>query len=652
MTPPLSSLSDELLSALDRAISRRDQLDWDQRSRAVTAFEAIKSDRATRGSGPLSAGLSALSQRFGLDDGDVRLMTVAAAAETDPIVLLLCGLLSGADEPGSPTVALALELADVPVASPAAIQRLGELGRLRQYGLLTVRGNGPLHSRRLRVPDRVAAQLLGDATPPASLLRLLGRPAPIGGPETDAIAHAIRAGHTLVWVQNPAGAAGTAIAAGACRELDAPCLLADLHHWSGSSTSSRGIADDAVRSLVGELVLEAALTGSVLILTGEEDFGPAADLLQQAALPVIVVSPVSWDPLWTSEFPVSVIAPRLRLDQRAALWAPAFDGRAPDPDIAAMRLTPEQIDTVVRLARAEAQLNDQPELVRRAVRRLGRQQSGRFVHPDASAALDDLVLGQHADREFRRLLSWARHRDEVLAQGLLQGKGGKGSGICALFAGSPGTGKTLAAHIVADTLGMDLLTIELTAMVDKYIGETEKNLERMFTEAESLNAVLFFDEADALFGSRSQVRDAHDRYANQEVAYLLQRMEQFDGITVLATNLRGNLDVAFARRLHFIITFPDPDALTRRQLWTKHLAQLAAMDPDDPVDIDGLADALEIAGGDIRNIVLAAAYAAFADGSPVGMRHVVPAVSTEFAKLGRRAPDIFDQSELRISAPR
>ncbi len=643
---------DDLICALDGAISRREQLPWEQRERAVSAFDAIKSDRASRGTDPLAAGLSALAKHFDLDDDDVRLMAVAAAAETDPVVYQLCGLLSGDDEPRSPTAALAWELAGLPASSAAAVRRLSESGQLLRQGLLTAQGSGPLHGRRLRVPDRVATQLLGDDTPPAALLQLLERPAPVGGPVADTISRAIRGGHRLVWVRNLAGAAGTAVAAGACRELDAPCLLADLRHGPGHTTAAERSDGGAVRSVVAALVLEAALTGSILILTGEENLGPAADLLQLAPLPVIAVSAGPWDPLWTAELPVSVIAPRLRIDQRVALWTPVFGGRPPDPDVAALRLTPEQIDRVGQLARVEAELDGQvdvtPELVRGAVRRLGQQRSSASIQLQAPALMEDLVLGQHADSEFRRLLGWARNRDEVLAQGLLQGKGGKGSGICALFAGSPGTGKTLAAHIVADALGMDLFTVELTAMVDKYIGETEKNLERVFTEAESLNAVLFFDEADALFGSRSEVRDAHDRYANQEVAYLLQRMEQFDGIAVLATNLRGNLDVAFARRLHFIITFPDPDAPTRRRLWTKHLAQLSGMDPADPVDIDGLAGTLDITGGDIRNIVLAAAYGSVEDGSPVGMRHVIPAVSTEFAKLGRRVPAQYDQRELRV----
>ena len=155
---------------------------------------------------------------------------------------------------------------------------------------------------------------------------------------------------------------------------------------------------------------------------------------------------------------------------------------------------------------------------------------------------------------------------------------------------------------------MDLFQVDLSAVVDKYIGETEKNLEWVFQAAEALNVVLFFDEADALFGSRSEVKDAKDRYANQEVAYLLQRMEHFDGITVLATNLRGNLDKAFSRRLSFIVPFPNPDATTRRRLWNHHLAQLDELSQDNPIDVDVLADALEVAGGDIRNAVLAAAY--------------------------------------------
>jgi SpoVK/Ycf46/Vps4 family AAA+-type ATPase len=150
--------------------------------------------------------------------------------------------------------------------------------------------------------------------------------------------------------------------------------------------------------------------------------------------------------------------------------------------------------------------------------------------------------------------------------------------------------------------------------------------------------VLFFDEADALFGKRSEVRDAHDRFANQEVSYLLQRMEQFDGITVLATNLKGNLDVAFARRMHFVVHFPDPDLPTRVRLWTKLLAQAGEKDPEDPIDVDLLAESIELAGGDLRNIVLSGVYDAAIEESGLGMRHIRAAASREHVKLGRRVP--------------
>ncbi len=311
-------------------------------------------------------------------------------------------------------------------------------------------------------------------------------------------------------------------------------------------------------------------------------------------------------------------------------------------DVLTLRMTPEEISAVGRRAETDAARAGRtvtPDDVRLAARRLGNAHGPRVRTSGTPATLADLVLPDRTRREVERLIGWAGDRDEVLALGELQGKGGKGTGICALFSGSPGTGKTLAAHVVADSLGMDLFQVDLSSVVDKYIGETEKNLERVFTQAESLNAVLFFDEADSLFGSRSSVSDSKDRYANQEVSYLLQRMEASEGITVLATNLRGNLDPAFARRLHFMIHFPDPDEPTRRMLWAHHLAQLPGTDPDDPMDVDFLALSLEVAGGDIRNIVLSAAYDAVAEHRVVGMRDVRAATVREMAKLGRRTSD-------------
>jgi SpoVK/Ycf46/Vps4 family AAA+-type ATPase len=187
--------------------------------------------------------------------------------------------------------------------------------------------------------------------------------------------------------------------------------------------------------------------------------------------------------------------------------------------------------------------------------------------------------------------------------------------------------------VIAADLRLDLYTVNLATVVDKYIGETEKNLERIFTEAGGVNAVLFFDEADAIFGKRSDVRDAHDRYANIESAYLLQRLETFDGLAVLATNLRANIDDAFTRRLDAIIDFPSPTSDLRRSLWLRCLAP--PLPVADDVDLDFLADSFELAGGNIRSASTTAAYLAAAEDSTVSMAQLIAAVEQEYRKMGR-----------------
>jgi SpoVK/Ycf46/Vps4 family AAA+-type ATPase len=232
----------------------------------------------------------------------------------------------------------------------------------------------------------------------------------------------------------------------------------------------------------------------------------------------------------------------------------------------------------------------------------------------------------------RDLAARARHRERVLGEWRMRPGGGRGTGITALFAGDPGTGKTMSAEVVASELGLDLYVVNLATVVDKYIGETEKNLDRIFAESDDVNGVLLFDEADALFGQRSEVRDSHDRYANIEVAYLLQRMETFDGLAVLATNLRSNLDEAFTRRLDLIVDFPMPDRDLRRGLWAHCLSPLSI---GGDVDLDFCAEAFELSGGDIRSIAVTIAYRAAAGDHDVSMADVIAAVGQEYRKLGR-----------------
>src|SRR6185369_7694969 len=192
-----------------------------------------------------------------------------------------------------------------------------------------------------------------------------------------------------------------------------------------------------------------------------------------------------------------------------------------------------------------------------------------------------------------------------------------GSGVNVLFSGPSGTGKTMAAQVVAGALGLDLYRIDLSRVVSKYIGETEKNLGTIFDEAQSSNAILFFDEADALFGKRSEVKDAHDRYANIEVAYLLQRIESYDGVAIMATNLRQNIDEAFTRRLDFLVDFPFPETEYRHRIWATHFPPEAPLASD--VDLMEIAEHYRLAGGNIRNVALAAAYLAAANGGAISM---------------------------------
>ena len=267
----------------------------------------------------------------------------------------------------------------------------------------------------------------------------------------------------------------------------------------------------------------------------------------------------------------------------------------------------------------------------RAQNAAGLERLARRIEPEVT--WDDLVLAPTVLRGLKEVAARARHRDTVLTDWRMRRGGGRGHGVTALFAGDSGTGKTMSAEVIASDLGLDLYTVNLATVVDKYIGETEKNLERIFAEAGGVNAVLFFDEADAIFGKRSDVRDAHDRYANIESAYLLQRLETFDGLAVLATNLRANIDDAFTRRLDAIVDFPAPTPDLRAELWRQCLAP--PLPVADDVDIPFCAESFELAGGNIRSASITAAYLAAASGQPVGMADVIAAVGQEYRKLGR-----------------
>jgi ATP-dependent 26S proteasome regulatory subunit len=246
---------------------------------------------------------------------------------------------------------------------------------------------------------------------------------------------------------------------------------------------------------------------------------------------------------------------------------------------------------------------------------------------------NDLILPEDRQRQLREICQWVKYHHVVFGDWGFESKLSLGKGLNVLFVGLSGTGKTMAAEIIAGELGLDLYKIDLSVVVSKYIGETEKHLSRIFAEAATSNAILFFDEADALFGKRSEVKDAHDRYANIEINYLLMKMEEHEGIVILATNLQKNLDEAFLRRLHFAVEFPFPDEEHRQRLWQSVFPAAAPLATD--IDVAFLARRLKLSGGNIKNIVINAAFLAAENAGTIGMEHVVLATKREFQKLGR-----------------
>jgi SpoVK/Ycf46/Vps4 family AAA+-type ATPase len=257
---------------------------------------------------------------------------------------------------------------------------------------------------------------------------------------------------------------------------------------------------------------------------------------------------------------------------------------------------------------------------------------------------EDLVLPEDAHAQLRELCARVSQRRRVLDEWGFGRRLTLGRGTVALFTGPPGTGKTMAAEIVASQLQLDLCKIDLSSVVSKYIGETEKNLSQIFAAAERANAILFFDEADALFGKRSEVRDSHDRYANIETSYLLQKMEEYDGVAILATNLRQNLDESFIRRIAFTIHFPFPDEGSRAAIWRS--VWPAETPLADDVDLDLLARSFKLAGGNIKNVALAAAFLSAEEGTPVTMAHLIQATRREYQKLGKALGEL----ELAVAA--
>ncbi|MET9418932.1 ATP-binding protein, partial [Streptomyces klenkii] len=260
----------------------------------------------------------------------------------------------------------------------------------------------------------------------------------------------------------------------------------------------------------------------------------------------------------------------------------------------------------------------------------------------------DILLPTTAREHLEMLITRVSHRDDVFTRFGLRRGGGRGHGTAALFAGESGTGKTLAAEVVAAELHMDLYIVNLPSVVSKYIGETEKNLERIFSAAETLRSVLLFDEADSMFAKRGEVKGSNDRHANMQSGYLLQRLESFNGLAILTTNLRSNIDTAFTRRFDEVIEFPSPGPEVRARLWKTFLSEHAPLD----MPYETLARAYDLAGGSIRASVETAAFTAILKGRELTLADVLTGIQSEYSKLGRiYAPDPALEEQAKKEGP-
>jgi hypothetical protein len=583
--------------------------------------------------------LPSLAGRAGLCALDVDLLMVALAPDLDSRFESLYGYLNDDVTRRRATIGLCLALNDVPSWSGFARDRFHSHSPLVANHLIEIdEPERPFLSRSLRVPDRVTSHLLGvDHTDPVVLPSVREcAPQPDDSAFSGLVA-ALDSGIRLVYLRERAGTSGVQLAAGALKgsgcsflALDASCIGvdADLHRWANLAGREGLLADTGL--IIGPI--EAVVERSPAYMR----------TLSELPCPVVLCGRTAWEPRWTSRVPLLVDVPVPTSAVSIAHWRHNLGASAPDlveeaDFITQFVLSGEQVRRAVESARLAASYAQEPLGVghlrngARAQNGAGLERLARRVQ--STVGWEDLVLAPATLSSLQELADRAGHRSQVLDEWGMRPGGGRGRGITALFAGDSGTGKTMSAEVVARHLGFDLYAVNLATVVDKYVGETEKNLERIFSEADEVNAVILFDEADALFGKRSEVRDANDRYANIEVAYLLQRMEAFDGLAILSTNLRANIDESFARRLDLIVDFPRPDETLRRVLWDRCLAPKVPRGAD--LDLDYCARAFELSGGNIRSVAISVAYAASANGRPVAMADIVAAVGREYRKLGR-----------------
>ncbi|HEY90607.1 MAG TPA: ATP-binding protein [Dehalococcoidia bacterium] len=520
----------------------------------------------------------------------------------------------------------------------------------------------PLLARGFKVDDRVVNYLLGSDNIDTHLSNYVKRIDPtvmleelvLNKEQKDTLKQLsnqlTRQSHTLIYLEGPQGIGKKTIAQALCKALTLSLLVVDVESLLTADGSPEYLVDLVFRE--ARLQDSATLWDNYDCLLADERSNKILRrrILHQANIhsgPVFAAGTSKWQ---QGNVPVAMRFLRVPLElpshaTRRRLWQVYLNRH--DSDISGTELdeitdkfclTPGQTREAVMQARGLETCREETTLslqnLYAACRAASNHRLGNLMKIiQTGFTLEDIILPRDQMAQLREIIGYARFRHTVYEDWNFNHKSTQGKGLNALFTGPSGTGKTMAASIIANGLGLDMYRTDLSSIVSKYIGETEKNLDRMFSEAQNSNSILFFDEADALFGKRSEVRDSHDRYANIETAYLLQKMEEYDGIAILATNLGKNLDDAFKRRLQFSIEFPMPEEADRYRIWQHVFPEEAPLATD--VDLMFMARQFNLSGGSIRNIALASAFLAASDEDSISMKHLVLATRREYQKIGR-----------------
>ena len=521
--------------------------------------------------------------------------------------------------------------------------------------------NAPLLARYFRLDEQIARFLLLDDSLDSRLAHFCRMLTPAAretnAPLTDALQQQLQTiarnrpqTGLRVYFHGPAQCGQSEAVAQLASTLREQVLHADLRLISAATA----VTDEVATTLVREAWLRGALLHCNGLANSEEEtstdrFAAVWQALKEIPADCVLQGEAGWVP--TASKPQGVVTLHFTYPetvQRKQCWQRCLTQCGITLDEASLttlaqryRLTYAQIQDAAQVSASAASAvsaNETNNVASTHIVAAARAQCGHALAAltdkiNPKATWDDLILPEDTTAQLRELCDRFIHRDRVFNDWGFARKLSRGRGTAALFSGGSGTGKTIAAEVIANALELDLYRIDLARMVNKYVGETEKNLDRVFNAAENANAILFFDEADALFGKRTDVKDGHDHYANLQVSHLLQKMEEFEGVAILATNLADNMDQAFTRRLAFHIYFPFPDEAARLQMWARAWPKDVPMSAS--LDCGVLARELKMAGGNIKNIALGATFNAAGNGGVVDMAHVSEAVVREQQKTGR-----------------